>query len=275
MKSYLKSFTKKSLVLNIGVLSFIILFFYLSRPLIDYPNIFQDVSAWSVFYTVFGVLYAILAGFLIMDALSRFNDLKGLIEGEVNSLADISELIVRMNVSEEVKTNVLKGLIRYAEHVISVEWPEMVGAPQRLNSQPPKALQDLLDILKAIDTGSKKNELLFSILTDRLLLLGSKRTDRIALTRQKIPFTLSLLLDFMSWTIIAGFIMMKIYGFWVHLVMVATLVVGLRLLNTIIEDIDHPFEGAWVIKPFLFKEFIRSTKEMIGRVQGIEPTNTG
>ena len=41
-----------------------------------YANIAIDIGAWGVFYTVFGVLYAIIIGFIMISTLEKFDQLK-------------------------------------------------------------------------------------------------------------------------------------------------------------------------------------------------------
>ena len=48
----------------------------LIRNYFFYKNIEIDLGAWSVFYTVYGVLYAIIVGFILVGALGKFDQLK-------------------------------------------------------------------------------------------------------------------------------------------------------------------------------------------------------
>jgi uncharacterized protein involved in response to NO len=44
-------------------------------PLLAYEEIMSDVSSWSSFFTVFGVIYAIFVGFLLAAVLTRYGTL--------------------------------------------------------------------------------------------------------------------------------------------------------------------------------------------------------
>ncbi|MDY6838430.1 MAG: hypothetical protein SWH78_10680 [Thermodesulfobacteriota bacterium] len=45
------------------------------RPHVQYQGIVEDVSSWGSFFTVFGVIYAIVAGFLLVTVLNRYSAL--------------------------------------------------------------------------------------------------------------------------------------------------------------------------------------------------------
>ncbi|MFX0202322.1 MAG: hypothetical protein ACFFCW_39930, partial [Candidatus Hodarchaeota archaeon] len=47
----------------------------------------------EIFFSVFGVLYAIVVGLLIIDALRRLRDMSATIQDEVNTIEDVWECI--------------------------------------------------------------------------------------------------------------------------------------------------------------------------------------
>ena len=66
----------------------------LARRQIHYEGIVEDVSAWGVFFTVFGVVYAIVARFLLVSVLTRYGALSQTIEDELNAVESIRDFLV-------------------------------------------------------------------------------------------------------------------------------------------------------------------------------------
>ncbi len=63
------------------------------RRYMKYANITIDIGAWGVFYTVFGVLYAIIIGFILISALGKFDQLKLAVDSEVSEIQSIRILL--------------------------------------------------------------------------------------------------------------------------------------------------------------------------------------
>jgi len=67
----------------------------LLRPIIMYEGIFDDNAAWGGFLNVFGVIYAIVAGFLLVTVLTRFSDLNQTLQDELHLFETFSSLWIR------------------------------------------------------------------------------------------------------------------------------------------------------------------------------------
>jgi uncharacterized membrane protein len=57
-------------------------------------TIATDVSSWSSFFNVFGVIFAIIAGFLLVTVLSRYSNLNQTIEDELNAVESVRDFLV-------------------------------------------------------------------------------------------------------------------------------------------------------------------------------------
>ena len=69
--------TRTTILIQVIVnLVFGILVLLVVRRYMKYGNITIDIGAWGVFYTVFGVLYAIIIGFILIATLDKFDNLK-------------------------------------------------------------------------------------------------------------------------------------------------------------------------------------------------------
>ena len=107
------------------VLGFLVLL--LVRKFLFYTNVSIDLGAWGVFYTVFGVLYAIIIGFILISTLDKFNNLKRSIDSEVNEIQNVRVLLKYFsNLQKEVINNVRKSLLNYVNSIHSSEWGNMI-----------------------------------------------------------------------------------------------------------------------------------------------------
>jgi len=91
------SLNKTRVIVNISITFITLISVLIVSKYFNYSHIFDDVSAWGTFYTVFGVLYAIIAGFLIIEALGKYNKLHEIIDEEINNLQDIRDLAIYLN----------------------------------------------------------------------------------------------------------------------------------------------------------------------------------
>ena len=109
-----------NLVIGILVLLFI-------KRYMIYGNITIDIGSWGVFYTVFGVLYAIIIGFILIATLDKFDNLKRSIDSEVNEIQNVRVLLKYFSDSQkEVINNVRKALLIYVNSIHSIQWDKMV-----------------------------------------------------------------------------------------------------------------------------------------------------
>jgi uncharacterized membrane protein len=63
----------------------------LVKDYVQYKEIYEDVAAWSAFFSVFGIVYAIVAGFLLVTVLSKYSDLSQAIENELNAIETVRD----------------------------------------------------------------------------------------------------------------------------------------------------------------------------------------
>ena len=104
-----------------------ILVLLLVRRYMKYGNITIDIGSWGVFYTVFGVLYAIIIGFILISTLDKFDNLKRSIDSEINEIQNVRVLLKYFSDSQkEVINNVRKALLNYVNSIHSIEWENMI-----------------------------------------------------------------------------------------------------------------------------------------------------
>jgi len=134
----------------------------------------------------------------------------------------------------------------------------MKTGSKNLHADTTREMYEIFKAINDIELRNKKDEIALQLLMQKMTEVTTLRTKRISTATQKLPFSLKLLLYFMSWSLIFGLILMGVYNLIIHIIMIMFLVLSVQLLNAIILDIDDPFEGVWNIKPTLFFDFLNS-----------------
>lgn len=229
----------------------------LVRPYVRYQGAAQDVSAWGAFFTVFGVIYAILAGFLLITVLNRYSSLSQTIEDELNAIESIRDFLVYLGSDQEPAAQTLRrSLATYSKSIATVEWQEMADPAKPTNSDTSPELYDIMQKTAGIQIQASRDSTVFSAMVDCIADLAKLRTRRIALANERLPIRLRILLVLMSVSLAAGFYLIAIESLAVHLFMASTLSVSVYLLYWIIEDLDHPFFGVWNINRLPLEQLV-------------------
>lgn len=188
----------------------------LVRNHVQYKGIVEDLSSWGAFFNVFGVVYAIVAGFLLVTVLNRYGALNQRIEDELNAIS-------------------------------MKEWEEMSDPRTRMNSDTSEELYEVMRKGKRIQVRNERDSVVLSALVENISEITKMRTRRIALANERLPPRLRILMIFMSVSIVVAFVLLGVRGVFTHVFMLATLTISIHLLYMIIEDLDHPFYGVWNI----------------------------
>ncbi len=220
----------------------------LARHFIHYEGIVEDISAWGVFFTVFGVVYAIVAGFLLVTVLTRYGALSQTIEDELNAVESVRDFLVYFSEEQEAPVRAVnRSLVRYLQSVARVEWSEMADTAIPTNSDTSEELYGVMRAMGSIHaTGERDNAILSTVIAS-VSELAKMRTRRIALANERLPPRLRLLLLFMSFVLIASFLAMGVQSAAAHVFMTSSVTISAYLLYWIIADLDHPFYGFWNI----------------------------
>ena len=224
-----------------------ILVLLLVKRYMNYANIEIDIGAWGVFYTVFGVLYAIIIGFILISTLDKFDNLKRAIDSEVNEIQNVRVLLKYFSDSQkEVINNVRKALLNYVNSIHSIEWENMI----KKESLPEfsSELENVIESVSHLKSEDENDNISLTSIINTLSGLTECRTKRIYLSNEEIPPPIMKLLIFMSIILVSGFIIMGVQNFWIHIFMVWSLSTTLQLVINLLTDLNSPFSGIWIVE---------------------------
>ena len=217
-------------------------------PRLKYEGIMSDVSSWSSFFTVFGVMYAIVVGFLLATVLTRYGSLAQAIESELNAIECIRDFLTFFDESQAGTTRAIRtALHEYVQSIADVEWRAMSEPATKVNSDTSEQLYELMRQCRHLTAESENEHLALSAIVDNVSEITKMRTRRICLANEQLPPRLRLLVLFMSVVLAIGFAVMGVANIWIHGLMLVSIAGCVHLLYMVLDDLDHPFYGVWNI----------------------------
>ena len=227
------------------------------KDYIQYKGIFDDVAAWSAFFSVFGIVYAIVAGFLLVTVLTKYSDLSLAIENELNAIETVRDFLIYLtDTNVKIKKNIKDALSHYTSSLLNKEWPEMSDPLEPMDSDTSEELYEIMRISKEISVEKEADGIVFTAIIENISDITKLRTRRIALANERLPPRLKLLMIFMSIVLIVAFMLLGVQNIYTHVAIVVSLSIAIHLLYMVIEDLDHPFYGIWNITRLPLQELV-------------------
>ncbi len=218
------------------------------KDYVQYKEVFDDVAAWSAFFSVFGIVYAIVAGFLLVTVLTKYSDLTLAIENELNAIETVRDFLTYLNdEGNEVKKSIKDSLSHYATSLLNTEWPEMSDPHEPMDSDTSEELYEIMRKSKKISVDSDRDGVVFTAIVENISDITKLRTRRIALANERLPPRLKILIVFMSIVLVIAFMLLGVQNIYTHVAILVSISTSIHLLYMIIEDLDHPFYGIWNI----------------------------
>ena len=214
----------------------------------DYTaSVSKGLAPWEEFYSVFGMIYAIVSGFLLVEVLNRFNKLSEVVEAELNAISDVRDFLLYVDGQEDIKQSVKKELQEYVHSVATVEWSTMNDDYAVLNSDTSKELYDVMHAVNKVGVNNESDREALHFLISEMSSITSLRTERISIANQQLPPRLKHLLVYMSVVLVAAFVINAGMEPWIHCFMVGSISACVHLLYIVIADLNTPFTGLWTI----------------------------
>lgn len=257
-----KSFNFRLILIFTSLFFSFILFFFFKYNF-DHKESFEDVSSWGTFFTVYGVLYAILAGFLIVEAINKYNSLQAAIDDELNNIQDIRDLAIYLNCDPKVTKKIIAELMDYLRYVADKDWNGMRNGCKKLDSDTSREMYEIYTAINEIEIHDKKDEISLKIMMSKMVEVTTLRTKRISLSGQKLPNGLKFLMTIMSSVLVTGFLALGVHNLFFHILMILSILASVLILHGIILDIDHPFDGTWNLSPEPYLELANKMESYI------------
>jgi len=212
-----------------------------------------QIETWGIFFAVFGIIYAIIVGFLLVEVLRRYYNMKATIERELNAIEDTRDFLVYLDENQEVERDIRKSLLDYVNSVVSREWAWMEDWSEISDSDTSPELYQVMEAVHKIRITNESDNIALSAIIDKVSKLTEYRTERLDLSDEHLSPALRFLILFMSIVLVVSFALMAVESVWIHAFMVFSNVIAINLLYLVITDLNHPFEGLWNIRDTSFR----------------------
>lgn len=231
----------------------------LVRPLVRDSVTPVDIEAWGIFFAVVGVVYAVIAGFLLAQLLTRYHQLSSRLHEELNALEDIRDFLVYVDDGQQntaAKLAIREALVRYIRNIIENEWPRMTAGERNMDTDTCEELYGVMRAVEKIRPEDQSDIIALRAIIDHVADVTTHRTERLDMVGHGLTPPLRVLLYFMSAIISIGFILMGIQSLSIHVFMVVSVITSIGLLLIVMFDLNKPFAGIWNIdaEPFLAVE---------------------
>ena len=168
------------------------------RSHLRYEGIETDLSSWGSFFNVFGVIFAIVAGFLLVTVLNRYSNLNQTIEDELNAVESVRDFLVYLDDRQQSEIDKIKRALEiYVKSVANTEWAEMSAPAIPMNSDTSEELYEVMRSGKGIKVSEERDNIVLSALIETISEITKLRTRRIALANERLPPRLRVLMLFM------------------------------------------------------------------------------
>jgi len=257
----------KKLFLLIPLTVFVV-WTYRHFGIFDYDNKGLDIGAWEVFFNIFGTVYAVIAGLILVDEFQRHSQLKEKLELELNGIQDIRDFLDYMDVvcksdSEQEEQLIAKAKIRhalfsYCMSILSKDWPLMQQGKRNLDSDTTMELRELMFKINTLVIGkdNESDKVGLRSMMNLVADITTLRTQRITLVNTAVPVQLKYLIYLMGVVLVLGIMLLGIHNIYLHLLLTFFSSSIILIIYLLFEDLHRPFEGQWKISSCGFYQYL-------------------
>ena len=239
----------KTLIIQLIInLFFGIIITLMVRHYLFYQNIALDIDAWGVFYSAFGILYAIMIGFILIGALDKYEQLKLTVDSEISEIQNIRDFLIYFDEKQKEEiNNVRKSLYSYVTSIIEKEWKEMSDLSVQTSIESSDELKQIIVSVGELKVENENDSIALNSIINLIPNLTNHRIKRIYLSDEEVPPPVMKLLIFMSIILVAGFLVLGVQGVLVHIFMICSLSTTIQFVINLLFDLNNPFDGIWYI----------------------------
>lgn len=244
----------KSVVFTIIIVGLTLLFhFYLKTG-----NYLSDVGGISSFASIFGTVYGIAIALVLLEVWGQFNKTSTLIEKEATGLEKLYRLSIYFRdkpLAEKMKTSIR----RYVDLIVKDQFKSLaIGEREKENS---RAFREISNVIKNIKFDDDHDSVIFNQIIRDYGDLSQIRTERISQSLTRLPIPLKIFLYSSSLLTLFVFMLMPFANIYYGILINAVLAFIISVIFQLINDLDNPFEGFWIIGTDPYKRMWKHIEE--------------
>jgi Protein of unknown function (DUF4239) len=199
----------------------------------------------EVFFSLSGVLYAVLVAFVVVVVWEQFGDADQATESEASAVADLLRDSQAFPAAD--RPQVQQALISYMQDVVNDEFPRMRRGDTI--EQQSEQLTHVWESYLKIQPVTRTEIAFYDEAIERLDDLSSSRAERIATSQSEIPGELWILLIGGGAVVMTFTFMFGTPDLVIHATAVALTAALMGFVMYLIFALEHPFVGTLSVKP--------------------------
>lgn len=219
----------------------------------------KDQNILEIFFALFGVLYAIIMGFAIYVVLNDYNEIRRYIHAEVNELQDLRDYLMWVDNQEDVVKEIKEKIKGYIRFIVGHDWPVMEKG-SKIDPDDMDTPVEVYELMKSVNKIKPTNESDVSALNrliETIASLNNYRTDRLISSQEKLPPLIKHIIVMLSLFLMLTFTLIPVESFRVNMLLNSLNTFGIALIYFVIEDLDYPFGGVWVISSDPYQKLLQ------------------
>jgi ABC-type multidrug transport system fused ATPase/permease subunit len=193
---------------------------------------FFSIEDISIFLTVIGLIYGLIAAFSISNSWEKFSKIRDAIAEETASLKAIYIYSKYLN-DKIVFNKIKKNITEYCNEVPKIEWKEYSGS-QKTHQK----FENLINLVAGIKIKNQKDSELFGEISEELRNAISSRNTQLIISQTKISKTQWLLNIFLSLILIIGLVFLSISNYLLSIFVIASMISSIIFILFVIHEMD-------------------------------------
>jgi hypothetical protein len=199
--------------------------------------------------SVVGVIYAIVAGFMVITLWEQYVTAGDTVQNETVSLRDVVQFSGAFGPAAQENIRLL--VVRYAKSVATVEWQEMAQGGGSPAVQ--KEFDQLITAIQGLSVHNPTEEAFLSNMLTQADDVGKQRQQRLELAGQNVPAILWVAVVLASIVTLGFCLLFGIKSARLHYLMVASVTVLIGATLVLILLLEYPFSGTVAVRPTPFE----------------------
>ena len=213
-------------------------------------------EAASFLGSVVGVVYAIIAGFMIITLWEQYVTAGDTVQNETVNLQDVVQFSGAFGPAAHANIRLL--VMRYANSVATVEWQTMAkgeGSPVAQND-----FDQLVTAIQGLTVHNPTQEEFLATMLTQVDDIGKERQQRLELSGQNVPAILWLTVILASVVTLGFCLMFGIKSASLNYIMVAcaAILIGASLVLVLL--LEYPFSGTVAVRPTPFEHVVQDLR---------------
>ena len=201
----------------------------------------------TAFILSFAVIYAIVVGFIILIAFTRYQKFDDIISQELSCLGDMLDFTEYISEQDTIKGEIRNSVKNYGIAVANDEWSAISKGQTRLKVL--TYLKEIIDSINGIDVTNDKNAIIFKFFIDKTAKLTTLRANRLEEANKPFPKLLMLTLYVVSVIFILATFFLFAPNVLSQIIFLLASTFTVSLVIQLIYDIGNPYkEGAWTVE---------------------------